>query len=54
LKGARKLGIHIDLIPQNTAGRAHDCGMCQRGCACFPKLTSITQSTFQDRKERKK
>lgn len=35
LKGFRKLGIHTDSIPQNTAGRTHDCGMCQRGCRFF-------------------
>lgn len=32
MKGCRDLGIHVDQIPQNTAGHAHDCGMCGWGC----------------------
>ncbi|KAH9469086.1 hypothetical protein MJO29_005515 [Puccinia striiformis f. sp. tritici] len=47
LKGARKIGIHIDLIPQNTAGRAHDCGMCQRGCP-FGEKQGAAQTWLKD------
>ncbi|POW22954.1 hypothetical protein PSHT_00757 [Puccinia striiformis] len=44
---ARKIGIHIDLIPQNTAGRAHDCGMCQRGCP-FGEKQGAAQTWLKD------
>ncbi|KAA1120085.1 hypothetical protein PGT21_037134 [Puccinia graminis f. sp. tritici] len=47
LKGARTLGIHVDLIPQNTAGRAHDCGMCQRGCP-FGEKQGAAQTWLKD------
>lgn len=45
--GARKLGIHIDVIPQNTAGRTHDCGMCQRGCP-FGEKQGAAQTWLKD------
>ncbi|WAR58522.1 hypothetical protein PtB15_5B756 [Puccinia triticina] len=46
-KGAKKLGIHVDLIPQNTAGKAHDCGMCQRGCP-FGEKQGAAQTWLKD------
>jgi len=47
LQGSRKLGIHTDSIPQNTAGRAHDCGMCQRGCP-FGEKQGATETWLKD------
>ncbi|KAI9032768.1 hypothetical protein CLU79DRAFT_830604 [Phycomyces nitens] len=30
--GCKKLGCHIEDIPQNTGGRSHECGWCLTGC----------------------
>lgn len=32
IEGSRKLGYHIDRIPQNTGGNQHSCGFCGHGC----------------------
>ncbi|KAK9711515.1 hypothetical protein K7432_007775 [Basidiobolus ranarum] len=31
--GCKRLGYSVSVIPQNTAGRHHDCGWCTFGCA---------------------
>ncbi|KAK3627006.1 hypothetical protein LTR56_019437 [Elasticomyces elasticus] len=37
LHGARKLGWNAKVVPQNTAGRAHNCGYCTMGCGSCGK-----------------
>lgn len=32
IDGSRKLGYHVDEIPQNTNGHSHECGYCTFGC----------------------
>ncbi|KIW34818.1 uncharacterized protein PV07_01571 [Cladophialophora immunda] len=33
LEGSRRLGIAVQIVPQNTASRRHFCGYCTYGCA---------------------
>ncbi|KAH9807675.1 hypothetical protein DFH28DRAFT_1114490 [Melampsora americana] len=40
-------GIHVDQIPQNTAGHTHDCGMCGWGCP-FGEKQGATQTWLKD------
>ncbi|KAK0933323.1 hypothetical protein LTR29_015121 [Friedmanniomyces endolithicus] len=37
LDGARKLGWNAKAVPQNTRGKAHDCGYCTLGCGSSGK-----------------
>ncbi|KAI5480800.1 long chain fatty alcohol oxidase [Pseudohyphozyma bogoriensis] len=37
VSSAKKLGYHIDNIPQNTNGNPHPCGFCSFGCASCEK-----------------
>ncbi|GAA98883.1 uncharacterized protein L969DRAFT_50924 [Mixia osmundae IAM 14324] len=32
IDGAKKVGYHVDEIPQNTGGKEHSCGFCGFGC----------------------
>ncbi|KAL0073257.1 hypothetical protein F4703DRAFT_1782084 [Phycomyces blakesleeanus] len=32
IDGCKKLGCHIENIPQNTSGKSHECGWCLTGC----------------------
>ncbi|EGG03784.1 uncharacterized protein MELLADRAFT_78490 [Melampsora larici-populina 98AG31] len=47
MKGCRDLGIHVDSIPQNTAGHTHDCGMCGWGCP-FGEKQGATRTWLKD------
>ncbi|KAK5110465.1 hypothetical protein LTR62_005816 [Meristemomyces frigidus] len=43
LEGARKLGWSAKVVPQNTGGKAHNCGYCTLGCgSCGKKGPSET------------
>jgi len=37
LEGARRLGMHIHIVPQNTGSKRHLCGSCIYGCASTDK-----------------
>ncbi|KAI5236772.1 putative long chain fatty alcohol oxidase [Aureobasidium subglaciale] len=37
LSGARKLGMNASVVPQNTGGAAHECGLCTLGCGSCGK-----------------
>ncbi|KAK5446563.1 hypothetical protein LTS15_009495 [Exophiala xenobiotica] len=37
LEGARRLGMAVEVVPQNSAGRRHFCGYCTYGCASTTK-----------------
>lgn len=37
LEGARKVGLDVKVVPQNTGGREHDCGSCHTGCPSCTK-----------------
>ncbi|KAJ9629805.1 hypothetical protein H2203_002186 [Taxawa tesnikishii (nom. ined.)] len=37
LEGARKLGMNAKTVPQNTGGKAHNCGYCTLGCGSCGK-----------------
>ncbi|KPI37089.1 Long-chain-alcohol oxidase FAO2 [Cyphellophora attinorum] len=37
LEGARKVGLEVKVVPQNTGGRVHDCGHCHLGCPSCTK-----------------
>ncbi|EXJ68355.1 uncharacterized protein A1O5_08147 [Cladophialophora psammophila CBS 110553] len=37
LEGSRRLGIAVQIVPQNTASRRHFCGYCNSGCASATK-----------------
>lgn len=37
LEGARRLGLAAEVVPQNTAGKVHNCGRCSMGCASATK-----------------
>ncbi|RUP48827.1 GMC oxidoreductase-domain-containing protein [Jimgerdemannia flammicorona] len=41
MDGCRSLGYHVDVIPQNTAGRAHQCGWCCFGCPYGQKQGTV-------------
>lgn len=47
LEACRKIGVHVDAIPQNTAGNVHDCGMCLRGCP-FGEKQGAPQTWLKD------
>ncbi|KAG0148447.1 hypothetical protein CROQUDRAFT_41362 [Cronartium quercuum f. sp. fusiforme G11] len=47
MKGCRLAGIHVDQIPQNTAGHRHDCGMCGSGCP-FGEKQGATRTWLKD------
>ncbi|KAH9819742.1 GMC oxidoreductase-domain-containing protein [Melampsora americana] len=47
MKGCRDLGIHVDQIPQNTAGHTHNCGMCGWGCP-FGEKQGATRTWLKD------
>jgi len=38
---AHRLGIHVQDIPQNTAGKSHPCGYCNLGCRYGEKQGSL-------------
>ena len=37
LEGARKVGLDVKVVPQNTGGKVHDCGHCHLGCPSCTK-----------------
>ncbi|KIW19241.1 hypothetical protein PV08_03535 [Exophiala spinifera] len=37
LEGARRLGMSVEIVPQNTASKRHDCGYCSYGCPSTTK-----------------
>ncbi|OAP56183.1 hypothetical protein AYL99_09362 [Fonsecaea erecta] len=37
LEGSRRLGVAVQIVPQNTASRRHFCGYCTYGCASATK-----------------
>ncbi|KIX07916.1 uncharacterized protein Z518_02570 [Rhinocladiella mackenziei CBS 650.93] len=37
LEGARRLGMNVEVVPQNTASKRHFCGYCTYGCASTTK-----------------
>ncbi|KIV82752.1 hypothetical protein PV11_04836 [Exophiala sideris] len=37
LEGARRLGMAVEIVPQNTASKRHYCGYCSHGCASATK-----------------
>lgn len=37
LEGARRLGMAVQVVPQNTASKRHHCGYCTYGCASATK-----------------
>ncbi|KAI1609622.1 putative long chain fatty alcohol oxidase [Exophiala viscosa] len=37
LEGARRLGMAVEIVPQNTASKRHHCGYCTYGCASATK-----------------
>jgi len=37
LEGARRLGMAVEIVPQNTAWKRHFCGYCNSGCASTTK-----------------
>lgn len=37
LEGARRLGLAAEVVPQNSAGKAHQCSHCSEGCASATK-----------------
>jgi choline dehydrogenase-like flavoprotein len=39
--GCKKLGYHVENIPQNTAGNTHSCGWCSFGCPYGEKQSSM-------------
>ncbi|KAK6387115.1 hypothetical protein LTS17_000381 [Exophiala oligosperma] len=37
LEGARRLGMAVEIVPQNTAAKKHNCGYCSYGCPSTTK-----------------
>ncbi|KAL6253306.1 hypothetical protein RBB50_001029 [Rhinocladiella similis] len=37
LEGARRLGMSVEIVPQNTGAKQHDCGYCSYGCPSTTK-----------------
>lgn len=37
LEGARRMGMAVEIVPQNTASKRHFCGYCSYGCASSTK-----------------
>ncbi|CAG8597834.1 13511_t:CDS:2 [Ambispora gerdemannii] len=41
MEGCKKLGIHVETVPQNSAARPHECGWCTFGCKYGEKQGSL-------------
>ncbi|WRT66875.1 uncharacterized protein IL334_003838 [Kwoniella shivajii] len=41
IAGCKKLGYHVDPIPQNTSGQEHACGFCSFGCPYGEKQGTV-------------